>query len=105
MVAAGAETHAALGADHCVLFAQAVTAAGADGNRRTMAVHGACGYQASGNHLLAPAFSFNKGSHGVLLSAVMKVVAPRRSSDRAPGREREERRNRNREMLPPGKRM
>jgi hypothetical protein len=91
-----------------MLFAKTVTATGADGNRGTMAVHDACGHETSGNHLIAPAFSFNEWSHGVLLSAVMKVVvAPRRSAPKRPcsGQEREERRNRIREMLPPGKRM
>ena len=80
MIAAHAEAHSAVGADHGVLFAHAAAATGADGNRGTMAVHDACGDQAPGNYLLAPAFSFNKGSHDVLLSAVMRVVAPRRSA-------------------------
>ena len=80
MIAAGAEAHSALRADHGVLFAQATAATGTDGNGGTMAIHHACGYQAPGNYLLAPAFSFNKGSHDVLLSAVMRVVAPRRSA-------------------------
>ena len=80
MIAANAEGHSAVWADHGVLFTQAAAATGTDGNRGSMAVHRACGHQASGNYLLAPAFSFNKGSHDVLLSPVMRVVAPRRSA-------------------------
>ena len=102
MVAARAETHAAFVADNLVVFTQAVAAAGADGNRGTMAVHDAGCHQAPGDNLLAPAFSFNEGSHDVLLSAVMKVVPPRRPCS---GQEREEKRNRKREMLLPGTRM
>lgn len=79
VVAAGAETHAALRAGHFVILAQAAAATGADGHRGTMAIHYALSDQAPGHYLFAPAFSLNKWSHGVLLSAVIRVeVAPRR---------------------------
>ena len=86
MVAAGAEAYAALVADDFMIFTQAVATTRADGNRGTMAIHNALGHQASGDYLLTPAFSFNKGSHDVLLSAVIRVVLPRRAApdDRAP---------------------
>lgn len=86
MVAARAETHAAFVADDLVVFTHAIAASRADGNRRTVAIHNALSDQAPGNHLLAPAFSFNKGSHDVLLSAVIRVVLPRRAApdDRTP---------------------
>lgn len=84
MVATGAETHTALRAGHFVILAQAAAATGADGNRGATAVHHALSDQAPGHYLFAPAFSFNEWSHGVLLSAVIKVeVAPRRFRARA----------------------
>ena len=106
VVAADAEADPALPTDHFVIFAQAAAATGTDGNCRTMAIRCARGYQASGDDLFAPAFSFNEGSHIVLLSAVMNFVVPRRAAPKRPcsGQEREEG-NRNREMRLPGKRM
>jgi hypothetical protein len=84
VVAAGTETDAAFLANHFVIFAQAIAATGADGNRGTMAIHDPLSDQAPSHYLFAPAFSFNKWSHGVLLSAVIRVeVAPRRFRARA----------------------
>ena len=71
VVAAVAESEAAVAADQFVIFANAAAANRTKGNRGTTAIHNASGDQASGHNLLAPAFSFNEGSHDVLLSAAM----------------------------------
>jgi hypothetical protein len=68
MVTAHAKALAAQRTEDLVLLAQSIAATGADGNRWALAAHYPLGYQASGNHLLAPAFRFDEGSHDVLLS-------------------------------------
>jgi hypothetical protein len=64
VIAAGAEAHAAIGTNYFVILAQSAAATRADGDGGTMTVDDALGDQASGNHLLAPAFGFDEGSHG-----------------------------------------
>jgi hypothetical protein len=81
VVAAGAEAYAALVADDLMVFTQAIATTGADGNRGTMAIHNALGHQASGDYLLAPAFSFNEGSHDrAPFSCYKGCVAPARGA-------------------------
>ena len=71
VVAAFAKSEAAIAANQFVIFADTATANRAQRDRGTTAIHNASGDQASGHNLLAPAFSFNEGSHDVLLSAAM----------------------------------
>ena len=107
VVATLAEGDAAFGADHFVIFANAATANRAEGNRGTTAIHNPRGDQASGDDLLAPAFSFNEGSHDVLLSSAMWSKCCPGHGGRVPrsGQEVEGERNRRIEMQLPGKRM
>lgn len=73
VVAAFAKSEAAIAANQFVIFANTATANRAQRDRGTTAIHNASGYQASGDYLLAPAFSLNEGSHKVLLSAAMRL--------------------------------
>jgi len=87
MVTAHAKALAAQRTEDLVLLAQSIAATGADGNRWALAAHYPLGYQASGNHLLAPAFRFDEGSHDVLLSLWTVQGASRdTASRRAPGK-------------------